>query len=241
MAEAMNRINADAGFRIETNVPGDLCVLGLSLLLMVSVCNVAWAEIGDHDDHKHHMAPEQGAKTSTYLDDVQIPDVELVNQHGQKVRFYSDLVKDHVVGLSFIYTSCTTICSPIGVNVARLEKVLEQQSPKNDVQIISISIDPVVDTPERLKAWSEKFAPGPRWTLLTGSKTEVDHLLKTLKVFSASIEDHSPFFLIGDDSSGRWTLVNGLAAPTELANMLIGIATGADPAVTAVGNGDDDS
>lgn len=235
MADAMKRNY------IETKVPGDLCALGFSLALMVSACSVAWAETGDYDDHEHHKAPEQGAKTSTYLDDVQIPDVELVNQHGQQVRFYSDLVKDHVVGLSFIYTSCTTICSPIGANVARLEKVLEQQSPDNDVQIISISIDPVVDTPERLKAWSEKFAPGPRWTLLTGSKSEVDHLLKTLKVFSASIEDHSPFFLIGDDRSGRWVLVNGLAAPTELARMLEEFSTGTDPAASTIGHGDDES
>ena len=238
MIEVAKLDNVAPGLRIATKAMRVLSVAGLSLALLMPGGGPARAQ---SDRRDHHKTPAQGATGSAFLDQVSIPDVKLLNQHGQQVRFYSDLVKDRVVGLSFIYTSCTTICPPIGANVARLEKVLEKQSPNNNVQIISISIDPYTDTPERLKAWSEKFAPGPRWTLLTGPKTEVDHLLKTLKVFSASIEDHAPFFLIGNEPRGRWTLVNGLAAPTELADMLEDLAALADPAAAPAHHGQDGS
>ena len=38
-----------------------------------------------------------------------IPDVELVDQDGRKIHFFTDLVKDHAVAINFIFTTCTTI------------------------------------------------------------------------------------------------------------------------------------
>jgi len=46
-----------------------------------------------------------------------------------------------------------------------------------DVHLISISVDPVTDTPERLKAWGAKFKAGAGWTFVTGDKQEIDKLL----------------------------------------------------------------
>jgi len=68
-------------------------------------------------------------------------------------------------------------------------------------------VDAVVDTPKRLKAWGEKFGAGPGWTLLTGSKQNVDGLLKGLKIFTPDKIDHSPFILIGNETEGEWQRV----------------------------------
>src|SRR6266545_1630807 len=106
-----------------------------------------------------------------------IPDVRLTDQNGRSVRFYSDLVKGKVVAINFVFTSCTTICSPMGANFAALQQRLGNDS---DVQLISVTIDPGMDTPERLKRWSERFHARPGWTLVTGPRADVERLLRAL-------------------------------------------------------------
>src|SRR6476660_9636366 len=80
-----------------------------------------------------------------------IPDVELVDQDGKAVHLYTDLVKGRVAALSFIFTTCTTICPLIGANLGRLQTELGQ-SPGEHIALISVSVDPANDTPQRMKA-----------------------------------------------------------------------------------------
>jgi protein SCO1/2 len=160
------------------------------------------------------------------VDGLSIPDVPLVDQDGRPVHFYSDLVKGRVVAMSFIFTSCTTICPPIGANFARLQKLLAGR----DVQLISISVDPAVDNPERLKAWAGKFGAGPGWTLVTGDRDEVVRLLKALGVYTAAVSDHSPLVLLGNDAGHRWTRAYGLTAPARLAELIDQLSDARKPA-----------
>ena len=148
-----------------------------------------------------------------------IPDVTLLDQDGNPVQFYSDLVKGKVVVLSFIYTQCTTICTPIGFQLGELQRLLDARTDMES-NIVSVSIDPTTDTPTRLKEWSRKFAPGPRWKLVTGRKPVVNRLLKALSVFYADFSEHSPTILIGNDASGKWFRASGLAPPSQLLELV---------------------
>jgi cytochrome oxidase Cu insertion factor (SCO1/SenC/PrrC family) len=148
-----------------------------------------------------------------------IPDVEVLDQNGRKLHFYTDLVKDHTVVINFIFTTCTTICPPLGATFARVQKELGDKAGR-DVRFISISVDPATDTPERLKAWGAKFKAGDGWTLLTGNKPQVDELLRALGASSARREDHSPTILIGNDAHGNWTRTYGLAKTTQLVQII---------------------
>lgn len=150
------------------------------------------------------------------LDGLNVPDVSLIDQDGRPVHFYSDLVKDKVVAMNFIFTTCTTICPPMGATFAKLQKLLAGR----DVHLISVSVDPATDTPERLKAWAGKFGAGPGWTLVTGDRNEVTRLLKALGVYTAAIGDHSPLVLLGNDAAHRWTRAYGLAPPAKLAELI---------------------
>ena len=143
-----------------------------------------------------------------------IPDVELLDQDGRKVRFYSDLVKGKTVAINFIFTTCTTICPPLGATFARVQKELGERAGR-DVRLISVSVDPATDTPERLKAWGEKFKAGPGWTFVTGAKPQVDELLRALGRDVQPAQDHSPTVLVGNDAKGQWTRAYGLAAPAR--------------------------
>ena len=151
-----------------------------------------------------------------------IPDVELLDQDGRKVHFYSDLVKGKTVAINFIFTSCTTICPPMGATFARVQSELEDR----DVQFISVSVDPVTDTPERLKAWRAKFKAGPNWTLVTGETPKIDELLQALAASTARREDHSPTTIIGNDALGQWTRAFGLAKPSQLVQIIDQAANG---------------
>jgi protein SCO1/2 len=161
-----------------------------------------------------------------------IPDVSLIDQDGKPVHFYSDLVQGKVVMMNFIFTSCTTICPPLGATFAKVEKLLGDRAGK-DVRLISVSVDPATDTPERLKAWQRKLGGGPGWTLVTGDKDNVTKLLKGLGVYTPSLGDHSPLVLVGNEAQGRWIRAYGLAPPAKLIELIDGIAKVPSPTTTA--------
>ena len=154
-----------------------------------------------------------------------IPDVELLDQDGRKVRFYTDLVKGKTVAVNFIFTTCTTICPPLGATFARVQRELGERAGR-DVRLISISVDPATDTPERLKAWGEKFHAASGWTLVTGPKPQVDELLRALGASTASPSEHTPTVLIGNDAAGQWTRAYGLAGPSKLVQLIDEAAAG---------------
>ena len=95
-----------------------------------------------------------------------------------------------------------------------------------DVHFISISVDPLTDTPERLKAWGAKFNAGAGWTFVTGSKPQIDKLLNSLGASVSRREDHSPNVLIGNDLKGIWTRTYGLARISQLVGLIESISEG---------------
>lgn len=166
--------------------------------------------------------PAAAPETET-LGSLELPDIPVIDQDGKPKHFYTDLVKDKVVAVNFVFTTCRTICPPMGATFGKLQQVLGERAGK-DVHLISVSVDPATDTPERLKAWSQKFGGGPGWTLVTGDRTEITRLLKAFGVYTANIGDHSPLVLIGNDSRHHWTRAYGLAAPAKLAELIDGMA-----------------
>jgi protein SCO1/2 len=133
-----------------------------------------------------------------------IPDVDCLDQDGKKLRFNTDLVKGKVVVISFIYTSCTYLCARIGESTVRLQKALGDRVGR-DVHLISVSTDPVTDTPEKLKAWSARLKAKDGWTLVTGEKAEMDRLLRVLTGDATGNKTHSAVLLIGNEATNVWT------------------------------------
>lgn len=148
-----------------------------------------------------------------------LPDATFTDQDGRTVRLVSELVRDRIVVLDFVFTTCTTICPALSANFGKLQEHLGERAGR-DVVLVSVSVDPKNDTPARLKAFGATFGAGPGWTLLTGEKADVDALQKALGVFSARKEDHTPLVLVGDPSRGAWKRIDGLAPPATLARVV---------------------
>jgi protein SCO1/2 len=142
-------------------------------------------------------------------------DVELINQDGQKVRFYSDVLKDKVVVINTFFTSCTSVCPPMNRNLERVQEALGDRLGK-DAFLVSISVDPETDTPPRLKAYSQRFHARPGWTFLTGKKENVNWALYKLGQYVETRDDHTTIIIIGNEPKGLWKKAFGLAKPYEL-------------------------
>lgn len=154
-----------------------------------------------------------------------IPDVEVLDQHGNELHFYTDLIKGKTVAINFIFTNCTTICPPLAATFQRVQKEMGDKVGK-DVHFISISVDPLTDTPERLKAWGAKFKAGPGWTFVTGNKQEIDTLLNALGASVARREDHTPVMIAGNDTAGVWTRTYGLAKTSQIVGLILDVIAG---------------
>lgn len=202
-------------------------MMALALAVLAPQAGPLFAQ---HEHHQHQAAaPEPEKVLAQPVSGLDIPDVPVVDQDGNDLRFYSDLVKGKVVAINFVFTTCTTICPPMGANFAKLQKILGERAGQ-DVHLISVSVDPSTDTPERMKAWGQKFGAGPGWTLVTGDRSEITRLLKALGVYTADINDHSPLVLVGNDAKGEWTRAYGLAAPAKVAELIDGVAAPAEAA-----------
>ncbi len=159
------------------------------------------------------------AADSSAFSSARIPDVKVYDQNGNRLNFYSDLIKNKTVAINFIFTTCTTICPPLTATFRRVQQNLQEASL--NAQLISISVDPSTDTPERLRDFAGKFKAGPGWTFVTGDQTEIETLLKALGVAVADKNDHTPMILVGNDKAGYWTRTYGLAPPTTLVKVII--------------------
>jgi protein SCO1 len=192
-----------------------LRVFGFALTLMAAIDGRA------QTPSCHAPAPSAPAARSKMV----IPDVAVLDQDGHKLNFYTDLIKNKTVAINFIFTNCTTICPPLAATFARLQKEMGDKMGKN-VHLISISVDPVTDTPERLKAWGAKFKAGAGWTFVTGEKQEIDKLLNALGTAVSKREDHTPAMIIGNDTKGVWTRTYGLAKINQIMGVLNDVMAG---------------
>ena len=166
-------------------------------------------------------AAQAAAKGSRWRSDY-FPNVPLVTHEGEKVHFYEDLIKDKVVVINFIFTSCTDVCP---AETARLRQVQRELAGRvgRDVFMYSISIDPENDTPEVLKGYAEKFEVGPGWLFLTGKSEDVDLLQKKLGLFIADLpdpEDHNINLIVGNEATGRWMKRSPYDDPRVLAEVI---------------------
>ena len=192
-------------------VRGNLVRFAAAFYIAIAPGVIAFA--GEHDHHK--MAVEPPADDIPIEAPVKVPDLQVQNQDGKKIHFYRDLVKGRTVAVNFIYTTCTAICSPMTANMREVQQLLGSDAAK--IQIISITIDPKLDTPSALKAFAHKFEAGPGWAFVTASPATIAKLQKGFAVSMARKEDHTPLVIIGNDSTGKWTRKFSLAHPEVIA------------------------
>ena len=150
-------------------------------------------------------------------------DVKLVNQDGQEVRLYSDLMQGKTVVINAMFATCTGACPVMSGTMAKIQEHLGDRVGK-DVRLISITVDPVNDTPAKLKEYANRFHAKPGWQLLTGSKENVEAALRKLGQWTEDPSNHQTLFLIGNDRTGLWKKAFALAKPEEVLPIVDSVA-----------------
>lgn len=179
------------------------------------------------------FASEEPTGVKDDAEPLQVPDVPVVDQDGRKLRFHTDLVKGKVVAINFIFTTCGGICPALGAMFGKLQDELGAEFGR-DVHLVSVSIDPQTDTPERLKTWAARFGARPGWTLVTGDKAELDRLARALAgVGNGPKETHAAVVLLGNEARGRWRRAYGFTKPAELARLARELAVAPPPTAAA--------
>ena len=197
-----------------------LISLSFALIIVIAVPGVTRSQ--------HHTAPPQppdsknspDAKSPADAATKYFPNLELLTQDNQKVKFYDDLLKDKFVLINFMFTSCASICPPMTANLSRVQKSLAEDVSKQ-VTLISISVDPTTDTPERLKEYANKFKAQPGWYFLTGEKQNVDWVSYKLGGYVKDKNDHNAILLIGNVRTGEWAKMYALAKPSEVVSKIV--------------------
>ncbi len=123
------------------------------------------------------------------------PNRILVDQHGTKVRFYDDLLRDRMVVMHVMFTRCTSICPPLLTNLAKVTELLGDRLGR-DVELISITVDPAYDTPENLLEYSRAFGAPAGWRFLTGKPDDVKAVLEKLGAWVDDPDAHNAWLIL---------------------------------------------
>lgn len=187
--------------------------LGLAAACALLALPLLAHNTNDAHDGKH-AAPEvkavvpQGAR-------VTIADTPLVDQHGRRLLFKSEVLAERLVVIGFVYTSCTTVCPVTSQIMAQARSRLAGRAGR-DVVFVTVTVDPLRDRPAVLKAHAERIDAGADWRWLTGAKPQVDEVLRGFGAWTANYADHPPLIMVGDAKSGRWLRFFGFPNPDQL-------------------------
>jgi protein SCO1/2 len=160
--------------------------------------------------HEHHMM--SGTKRSTV--DYTLPAVMLVRDDGQTVALKNELDDGRPVVLTFIYTTCTTICPLISQTLSQLQS--ELGADRDKVHLVSISIDPEEDTPARLREYAKKFGAGPQWQHYTGTVAASIAAQRAFDVYRGDKMSHNPVTLFRAAPGKPWLRIDGFVTAAEL-------------------------
>ncbi len=155
---------------------------------------------------------ETGAKRSTA--EYVVPQVELVRDDGEKVTLQNELRDDRPTLMTFIFTSCTSICPIISQTLAKFQDRLGKD--RDHVHMLSISIDPEQDTPARLAAYAKRLHAGSEWHHYTGTTQAVIAAARAFGVYRGDKMNHAPVILVRPAADKPWVRFDGFATTDQL-------------------------
>ena len=146
--------------------------------------------------------------------------LELVNQDGETVQFFDDVMKDNVVVINFIFTNCKGAC-PLMTHKMTLVRDKLEGYVGEPLQFVSLSLDPERDTPAAMKEFAKTHnADHDGWVFLTGDANNLDTIIKKLGQYTDDMESHSTMMLAGNVNDAHWIKILPQEQPPAIAEKL---------------------
>jgi len=169
----------------------------------------------DSDPHAHHkkMLQSEASYTRT-VQNYRLPDISLIDMNNEQVSLRKELEFDGPIMVNFIFTTCTTICPIMTATFSQVQSLLGEEI--KNVRMVSISIDPEQDTPEKLRAYALKFDAGKSWHFLTGNLDDIVTSLKAMDAYRGNKMNHVPVTLLRASANTDWIRIEGLTSAEDL-------------------------
>jgi protein SCO1 len=148
-----------------------------------------------------------------------LPDTKLVDHDGRERRLTSDVLRDRLAIVGFFYTTCGTVCPILSNLMLQVEQKLGSRVGR-DVTMVSLSIDPLRDTPPRLTEYRRSLGAGEGWVWLTGARPQVEEALRAFGAYTADPARHPSQLMVGDARSGRWSRLNGFPSVQQVLDVV---------------------
>jgi len=171
-----------------------------ALLVAVALCSPGWGA-------------DEPRFTRTEVT-VEVPDVTLIDQDGDRVDLRALTLSDKPVFVDFIFATCTTICPVLSAGYTSIQRKLGEDLDR--VVLVSITIDPENDGPEELTAYLERYRAKTGWEFLTGTRADIDKVMRAFDAYVPDKMSHRPLLFIRTPADGSWVRLYGFAGSADL-------------------------
>lgn len=152
------------------------------------------------------------------------PALGLQDMGGKRADLPAAL-RGHVTALQLMFTGCSATCPIQGALFADAQQRLGRDDA--GIRLLSISIDPLGDDLEAMRAWLARFgAQPPRWSAALPRMQDVDRLLDFLRGRAAGVDRHTAQAFVFDRKAQLVFRTQDMPTPSELVRLLQRIARG---------------
>ena len=149
---------------------------------------------------------------------IALPTVHLIRQDGTTANFPDELDDGKPILLTFIYTTCKGVCPIMSHVMKNVQSKLGDHV--SDIHMVSISLDPDYDTPERLTEYASKMNAGPQWIHYTGHNSDIVAIEKAFNIYRGDKMNHLTVFFVRRSQSEPWLRFLGFVNPDTLIQSL---------------------
>ncbi len=170
--------------------------------------------------HEGHSAPPAAALARVMTPAPVIGDIPLIDRANRTTSLRAAVDTDDPVFLNFIFTTCTTVCPVMSAGFAQLHDQLG--ADRGRVRLVSISIDPEVDTVLTLRAYAERYHAGESWRFFTGSPDSITAAQRVFGAYRGDKTNHAPATYFRRGRAAPWQVVSGLSSAETLLTLVRG-------------------
>ncbi len=148
----------------------------ISLVVLLGV--LAWLRLGRIPASNDHSASY--AKLVGRI----VPDFVLTESRGTPVTLST--IKGRIWVANLMFATCNGVCLRLGEHMKLLDSKL---GTRDDIRLVSISVNPEVDTPEKLRVYADALQASDKWLFVTGARDEITRLATGGFALSAGTEE----------------------------------------------------
>lgn len=141
-----------------------------------------------------------------------LPALRVQRADGVTLALKDALFDGRPVVLSFMFSSCSTVCPITNQTLVAFESMLGADARK--VNVVSISIDPDHDTVGRLARYAKDT--GAKGSFFTSDPATSEAVQRAFEAWRGDKMNHQPVFLLNTRADRKWLRLEGLVTPTQL-------------------------